>query len=116
VRITGLRFGKVCIDGTTYENDVVIDRGAVRRRKKKLSKRFRDAFGHTPLSVQESIPWDCRRLVVGTGMEGGLPVMDDVRREAIRRQIELLIFPTARAIEVVQAHPKTTNAILHLTC
>jgi hypothetical protein len=30
-----------------YDHDVVIDRGAVSRRKKKPSKPFRDAFGHT---------------------------------------------------------------------
>jgi len=31
--------------------------GTVRKRKKKASKKFRDAFGHTPLSVEEKIPW-----------------------------------------------------------
>ena len=40
------------------------------RRSKKASKPFREAFGHTPLSVQEKIPWKCRRLVVGTGALG----------------------------------------------
>ena len=52
---------------------MVIDRGEVRKRKKKSSKRFRDAFGHTPLSIEEKIPWECRRLVIGTGT-GALPV------------------------------------------
>jgi hypothetical protein len=27
-------FGSICIDGTTYEYDVVIDRGRIRKRKK----------------------------------------------------------------------------------
>jgi hypothetical protein len=44
----------------------VIDRGRIRKRKKKPSKRFRDRFGHTPLSIEEEIPWKCRRLVIGT--------------------------------------------------
>lgn len=79
------------IDGVTYDHDVVIDRGEVRRRKKKPSKKFRDEFGHTPLSVEEKIPWKCRRLVVGTGT-GALPVMAEVKREAKRRNVELLIF------------------------
>ena len=55
--------------------------------RKKASKKFRDAFRHTPLSIREEIPWKCRRLVVGTGAYGGLPVMDDVKREAERREI-----------------------------
>ena len=55
-------FGSIRIDGVTYEHDVLIDRGQVRKRKKKPSKKFRAAFGHTPLSVEEEIPWNCRRL------------------------------------------------------
>ena len=84
MRIDRFSFGSIRIEGVTHENDVVIERGKVRARKKKPSKEFREAFGHTPLSVQEEIPWDCRRLVVGTGAYGALPVMDAVR-EAIRR-------------------------------
>jgi hypothetical protein len=49
-------FGSIRIDGTTYEHDVVIDRGQIRKRKKKPSKKFRDEFGHTPLSIEEEIP------------------------------------------------------------
>ena len=49
-------FGSIRIDGVTYSYDVVIDCGEIRKRKKKPSKRFRDAFGHTPLSVAEKIP------------------------------------------------------------
>ncbi len=49
-------FGSIQIDGSTYEHNVVIDRGEIRKRKKKLSKKFREEFGHTPLSVEENIP------------------------------------------------------------
>ena len=108
-------FGSIRIDGTTYECDVVIDRGHVSKRNKKPSKRFRSAFGHTPLSIEEDIPWKCRRLVVGTGT-GALPIMDEVKREAARREIELVILPTAEAIKKLQANPDKTNAILHVTC
>ena len=84
-------FGSIRIDGITYEHDVVIDGGEVRKRKKEPSKKLRDAFGHTPLSLEEKIPWKCRRLVVGTGAHGGLPVMKEVKREAKQRKIELII-------------------------
>jgi hypothetical protein len=30
------------------------------------SKKFRDEFGHTPVSVEEKIPWRCKRLIIGT--------------------------------------------------
>ena len=65
-------FGSIQIDGTTYEHDVVVDRGEIIKRKKKPSKKFRDEFGHTPLSVEEKIPWKCRQLVIGTGAYGKL--------------------------------------------
>jgi hypothetical protein len=109
-------FGAIRIDGTTYEHDVVIDRGEVSRRRKKTSKKFRAEYGHTPLSVEEQIPWKCRQLVVGTGAYGGLPVMEEVEREALRRKIKLLVLPTAQAIEALQQNPEETNAILHVTC
>jgi hypothetical protein len=73
MRFEKFSFGSLRIDGVTYEHDVVIDRGTVRKRNKKASEQFRDAFGHTPLSVEEKIPWKCGRVVIGTGT-GALPV------------------------------------------
>jgi hypothetical protein len=115
MRFQSFSFGSIQIDGTTYEHDVVIDRGEVRKREKKPSRRFRDTFGHTPLSVEEQIPWQCRRLVIGTGT-GALPVMEQVQLEAQRRKIELVIVPTARAIELLKQQSADTNAVLHVTC
>ena len=116
MRIEEYSFGSIRIDGVSYEYDVVIDRGEVSKRKKKASKPFQAEFGHTPLSVEENIPWKCVRLVVGTGQHGALPVMDEVKREAKRRKIELVLLPTPKAIEVLNQETKDTNAILHLTC
>lgn len=109
-------FGSIEIDGTTYEHDVVIDGGRIRKRKKGPSKSLRAAFGHTPLSAAEDIPWDCRRLVIGTGASGALPVTDDVVEEAERRDIELVTVPTAEAIGSLRSAARDTNAILHVTC
>src|SRR5689334_4184967 len=78
MRLEKFSFGTTRIDGVTYEH-VVIDCGDVRKRKKKPSKKFRDAFGHTPLSAEEEIPWKCRQLVIGTGT-GTLPVMEEVQQ------------------------------------
>ena len=116
MRFGRLRFGSITIDGMTYSHDVIIDRGKVRKRKKKPSQKFREEFGHTPVSVEEKLPWKCHRLVIGTGNYGSLPVMDDVKLEARRRKIELLIIPTNEAIVEIGKEPKDTNAILHVTC
>lgn len=80
VRITHFTFGAVDIDGVTYEHDVVIDRGEIHQRKKKASKKFREAFGHTPLSLgtgceaASGVPIVCRHAYtdVHKGLVGGV--------------------------------------------
>lgn len=116
VRFEAYSFGSIRVDGVNYDDDLVIDRGTIRKRKKKPSQQFRADFGHTPLSIEERIPWKCRRLVIGTGAHGALPVMKEVRREAKRRGMDILELPTAEAIELLNANMRDTNAVLHLTC
>jgi|SRR5215469_3547316 len=115
MHLSKFTFGSIQIDGRTYENDVLIDRGEVRKRKKSPSQKFRDEFGHTPLSLEEKIPWKCKRLIIGTGAHGQLPVMKEVKREAERRHVELVIVPTSEALGLIEKQSKA-NAILHVTC
>jgi hypothetical protein len=42
--------------------------------------------------------------------------MNGVQQEAERRHVELLIPPTAPAIEALRQDSEETNAILHVTC
>jgi hypothetical protein len=42
--------------------------------------------------------------------------MDEVKREAKRRKVELLILPTEEAMELLNQRIEKTNAILHVTC
>ena len=116
MRFAEYSFGSVGVDGVTYDHDLIIDRGKIRKRKKAASKRFRGAYGHTPLSTAEEIPWRCRRLVIGTGADGALPVMEQVREEARRRMVDLVVLPTPDAIGVLAGSIKDTNAVLHVTC
>jgi hypothetical protein len=116
VQFTGYSFGSVRVDGVTYDHDLSVDRGKIRKRKKAASRKFRGAYGHTPLSAAEDLPWRCRRLVIGTGADGALPVMRQVRDEARRRTVDLVVLPTAEAIDALAKAPAGTNAILHLTC
>ena len=112
-----IRFGLIEIDGQRFDRDVIISHGRVRKRHKKASQPLRDRNGHTPLSLLEPIPWDCRRLIVGTGADGALPIDPDVVAEAGRRAIELVAVPTEAACALlVDADPETTGAILHVTC
>jgi hypothetical protein len=110
-------FGVIEIDGERHERDVTVDRGKVSKRHKKASSPLRSRYGHTPLSLLEPIPWRCRRLIVGTGADGALPIDDDVLVEARRRGVKLVALPTEEACELLsEADLETTNAILHVTC
>ena len=100
----------------TCDHDLIIDRGKTRKRNKAASPKFRGTDGHTALPVAEDIPWRCRRLVVGSGADGALPVMQQVLDEARRRKVELVVLPTAQAIGTLAKGRADTNAILHLTC
>ncbi len=110
-------FGEIEISGERYDHDVVIEAGKVSKRSKKASKAFRDQYGHTPLSVDEPIPWGGKRLIVGTGMYGSLPIMPAVREEASRRGIEILALPTKDACRLIRSlEKKEIYAVLHATC
>jgi hypothetical protein len=116
MRFGRFTFGSIEIDGKTYEHDLVVDRGRVRKRRKGPSKPFRPQYGHTPLSLAEDIPWSCQRLIIGSGADGALPVMGDVAEEAKRRGVQIVVLPTSKALEELGRAPKDTNAILHVTC
>ena len=66
VRLLG--FGAIEVDGQRYEHDILVEGGRVRKRKKGPSKPYRDEFGHTPLSVDEDLPWGGSSLIIGTGV------------------------------------------------
>ena len=108
-------FGSIQIDGAKYESDVVRDRGEIRKRKKPF-REFREQLGRTPVSLKERIPWSCKRLVIGTGMNGRLPVMEEVLSEAERRGVQIVQCPTPEAVRILEIDFPDTNAILHLIC
>jgi hypothetical protein len=111
-------FGRVELDGQTYDHDIVIDRGTVRTRHKKPSKAYRDRYGHTPLSAEEDLPWHGSRLIIGTGTYKALPVMQNVFETARDKGVELIQVSTPKACDMISAIEKDEqiNVLLHLTC
>jgi hypothetical protein len=99
-QITGLEFGSITVNGTTYEKDVVIENGIARK-----------------LTAEEEIPWECKTLVVGTGMHGKLPVVEEFKQEARRRGVKLILLKTPEAVEYfLNNYGPDINAIFHITC
>lgn len=112
-----IEFGRLEIEGRHYYRDVVIEAGQVRKRDKGPSKALPGRFRHTPLSAAEQIPWGGKRLVIGTGAKGQLPVLADVAEEAARRGVVIEAMPTREACEMLSdVDPDDVYAILHVTC
>ena len=109
-----ISFGLITIDGRAYREDIVIENGIIKPRNKEASRKYKARYGHTPLSAEENIPWDCKKLIIGNGMYGSLPVMEEVRRMAQEKNVSLVILPTNEAAK--HLNDSQTNLILHLTC
>jgi len=112
--INELSFGSIIIDGDIYFKDVVVDNGILKKRKKSESKKYSAGFGHTPLSPDENIPWDCETLIIGTGHYSSLPVMDEIHDIASKKSVKLLLMSTPEAVKHI--NDRGTNLIIHLTC
>jgi len=111
-------FGWIEIGDDRYEHDVVIHAdGRVSKRKKKASKKFRDQFGHTPLSEGElGFLADERPdiVYVGTGQYGDLPIMPEA--EALISSYHGGMMPTPEILPVIEGEKRRFVAILHVTC
>ncbi len=114
MQINKLSFGNIIIDNISYDHDIVIDQGKIHKRDKSASRRLKQNHGHTPLTVEENIPWNCRRLIVGSGQSGSLPVLEEVYAQAAKHNVTVSIMTTPEAVKHV--NEPDTNFVLHLTC
>ncbi|MBD3224215.1 MAG: hypothetical protein GF313_05760 [Caldithrix sp.] len=114
MHVSHFSFGRIVINGHSCEQDIIIDRNKISIRDKNPSRAFKSQYGHTPLSVNENIPWHCNRLIIGSGMYGKLPVLDEVFAKAKKQNVYIQVMPTPDAIKEINS--VKTNFILHLTC
>jgi hypothetical protein len=95
----------------------VIEGGEIRKRDKGPSKALKGRARHTPLSAAEQIPWGGKRLIIGTGARGQLPIAREIGEEAERRGIAIEAMPTLEACrQLADLDPADVYAILHVTC
>jgi hypothetical protein len=71
MRFEAFSFGSIRIDGTTYEHDVVIDHGQVRKRRKKPSKRFQPPKAEAVEAKAQPAPPAKPQTVHIVGLEDG---------------------------------------------
>ena len=111
-------FGRIVIDGRTYEHDIVVyPSGRVERRKKWLSKE-KHGTSHKldPDELREYLRDDFDVLIVGTGFYGYLSLLPESRGLVEGKEVHEL--PTAEAVELFNRlwGKKRILAIFHVTC
>ncbi|WP_048149085.1 Mth938-like domain-containing protein [Palaeococcus ferrophilus] len=116
--IEGVSFGRIVINGSVYEHDVVVyPSGRVERRKKWLSKE-KHGTSHKldPEELKEYLSEDFDVLVVGTGIYGMLSLLPE-SRELVEGK-EVVEMPTPEAIKLFNGlkNEKRVLGIFHITC
>ena len=114
MHIDSYKFGRIVIDGVTYNSDCLILAGSVQ------GNWWREQ-GHV-LSVEDLQPIIAVKpsiLIVGCGTPGLMKVPEKTRRFLMEQDIELITFDTHKAVErfneLTQAG-ENVAAALHLTC
>jgi hypothetical protein len=112
-RVESYEFGRIVVDGQSYESDLIVlpERvlsGWWRRKGHRLGAGDLDAI----LEAEPEV------LVVGQGAYGRLSVSGKAARALKDAGIELIIEPTKRAVETYNQlrEERRAAAALHLTC
>ncbi len=113
MRVDDYRFGSIVVEGREYKNDVIIFPNYVESdwwRKSGHELCLKDLA-----SVLDSRP---RTLIVGTGHNGRMKVLDETTDRLRDIECELVVRKTAEACEVYNARRDEDGIIacLHLTC
>jgi hypothetical protein len=113
LRVDDLKLGRISINGRVYIRDIVITNNlTITLRESRSSEALRERYGHTPMTTAENIPWGCEKLVIGTGVQSRLFIMDEVRVRAHEMGVKLITMPTSQAIRHI--NDPSTNLILHI--
>ena len=112
-KVESYQFGQVIISGKTYDSDVIIfpDRVQDDWWRKNSHELSLEAVSHIFTENPEV-------MIVGTGAYGQVQVLPEVSQEAVARNIQLIVQPTAEACEIYNqlATAQRVVAALHLTC
>ncbi|MBC7109903.1 MAG: hypothetical protein H5T46_02685 [Archaeoglobi archaeon] len=115
--IEAIDFGRIRINGVTYEHDVLITSdGEVRDRRRRLSTQSHEVDREEILQILESDP---EAIIIGTGMMNRVRIKDDARDLVRERGILLYVYnsrETMTRFNEMRKEGKRVAAIIHITC
>jgi hypothetical protein len=118
MKIDGTEFGSITIDGEAYPHDVLIRAsGEIRKRKKKLSKKYYGTSHIVSLEEAEFIyEKGSELLIVGTGQDGNLRLSPEAAAFFDQKGCQVLAEPTPHAIATFNRTKGHKTALFHVTC
>jgi len=111
-------YGWVEIDGVRYDHDVIVHQNrSVEKRSKKLSRKRRGFFSHTPLCDNDLIFLKNENpeiVYIGTGQFDDLPITNEAL--AILAKFTSIIRPTPEIMDFLAEEYRPFAAVLHVKC
>ena len=117
-RIDQTEFGSITIAGEYYEHDVIIRlNGAVKKRKKKLSKAVYGTSHIVSLAEAEHVyEAGAKRLIVGTGQAGNVALSPEAADYFQRMKCQVELLPTPQAVRAWNETKGKSIGLFHVTC
>ena len=118
MKINDTEFGSITIDEEYYPYDVLIRlSGEIRKRKKKLSKKY---YGTSHIVSLEEAEFVYEKgsdlLIVGTGQNGNLQLSPEAARFFAHKECKVLTEPTPQAIGTFNHAKGHKIGLFHVTC
>ena len=116
--IENTEFGRITIDGKTYDHDVIIHlSGEVTKRHKKLSK---EEYGTSHIiskaEAEDVLEKGCNQLIVGSGQQGNVRLSPEARAYFDKKGCQVILQPTPEAIRLFNESRKKKVGLMHVTC
>ena len=117
-RTEATSFGSITIDGQKYDHDVLIRLdGTIRKRKKKLSKKFYGTSHKISEAEAEFIYEEgAQTLILGTGQYDRVRLSAEAQEYFDGRGLAVLSMATPDAIKRWNEAQENTIGLFHVTC
>jgi len=110
--ITHYSFGKITIDGKTYENDIAINPDGI-------VNNWRAQVNHAIqlVDLKKMMDGPIKTFIIGIGANKGCSIADEIKTYAQSKNIKLHILDTFGAVELFNAYNKQgLAACFHINC
>ncbi len=118
VKINGIGFGWIIVDGKKHWHDVVtFPSGEVKRRKGGFLMFGSHSFKRK--EFEELCKDEMDLLIVGTGTNGVATISNEAQYFLEKLKVETIVLPSLEAVKKfneLASHGKKVGAIIHVTC